>query len=103
MVGGLNYLNVPVFSESCNDAFFDGAAARAANRNTHFVVASQAIQLVHIVGGETGTAAHLARTRIQFNAAGRAIEMVRMINFAAKLQRLIVDDAATKNRNIYIE
>lgn len=38
------YFNVPVLSQSCNNAFFDRTTTSTANRYAHFIVTTKAIQ-----------------------------------------------------------
>lgn len=84
-------LHVPVLAQSSDDAFLDGPATSAANRYAHFVVAPQAVQLVHLVGGIARSRSHLSGIGVQLHAASRAIEVIRMIDLAAEAQRLVVN------------
>lgn len=90
-LGTHEVLDVPVFSERGDDALLDRPVARAANRDAHFIVTSQTIQL----------AFHFACIRIQFDAAAVAVEVVRMVRFAFELERrALVDDRVALEADI---
>lgn len=77
-------LDMPILAQSGDHTLFNRPTAGAANGNAHFIVASQAIQFVHVVGRESWTTFDFTRRRIQFNVACGAVEMVSVINFAAE-------------------
>lgn len=84
------YLHVPIFAQRCNDAFFDRAPAGAANRNSHFVMATQTIQLPF----------DLTCVWRQLIAARFADEMIRVIRFAFVLDVTFVDDRVALVANV---
>lgn len=93
-------LNVPILAECSDHTLFNWTTAGAANGNAHFVMATQTIQFVHIVGRKSRTTFNFTRSRIQFNVARRTIKVIAVIDFATETQRLVVDDAtASKRRN----
>lgn len=53
-------LDVPVLAQRCDDTLLNRTTACTANGDAHFVVTSQAIQLVHVIGSEARTALHFA-------------------------------------------
>lgn len=61
-------------------------------------MAPQAVQLVHVVLGETGTIPNLPGVAVELDAARRAIEVIWVVYLAAELQRLIVDHRTEKIR-----
>lgn len=44
--GAYEMLHVPMLAECCYHALFDGTSTSTANRDSHFIVASQAVQFI---------------------------------------------------------
>lgn len=86
-------LNMPMLSQSSYDAFFDRTSTSTTNRDTHAVMAAQAVQLVHIVRGISRAVLDLSSRRIQLNSTRGTVEVISMINFAPETQWRIVDYA----------
>lgn len=86
-----------MFAQRRYYTLLDRSPASTTNRNAHFVVASQTIQFVHIVCHKAGTRFHFTRSRVQFDVARGALEVVAMIDFATEAQRFTIDDATEKN------
>jgi hypothetical protein len=57
----------------------------------HAIVALEAVQLVHVVGSETRARFDLASSRVQFDAAARAVEVIAVIDLTTEAQRSAVD------------
>lgn len=93
----MKYLYVPMFPQSGDNTLLNWASTCATNWYTHTVMATQAVQLVHIVGGITGAVLDFSGRRIQFNPTRGTIEMVPMINFTTETQRILINHA-TVNR-----
>lgn len=55
-------LDMPVLTQSSHNALLNGTSAGAANRDSHAVMAAQAVKLVHVVGSEARAAFDLARS-----------------------------------------
>ena len=96
----VGYLDVPMLSQGCDDALFDWSSAGSANWNAHFIVAAEAVELVHVVGGKPRPASHFAGCVIQFDAAVGTIEMVRVVHFAPELQGFVVDETTEMRKFI---
>lgn len=84
---------MPMLSQSSHHTFFNGPATCPANRNAHFVMATQTVQFIGVVCSHTGSVAHLSCTAVQFDTACSAIEVVRVVHFTSEFQRLIVNQA----------
>lgn len=82
--GAHEMLDVPIFAQSGDHTLFNRTAAGSANGNAHFIVASQAIQFVHVVGRESWTTFDFTCRRIQFNVACGAVEVISVVNLAAE-------------------
>lgn len=89
--GTSEMLHMPVFTESGNHSFFDGTTASPADRYPHLVVATQAVQLIHVILGITRTVPNLPSVTVKFDAASSTIEVVRVVHLPAELQRLVID------------
>lgn len=85
------HLNMPVLSQRRNDALLDRTPTRATNRNSHPIVAPQAIQLVHIVGRVPGTVLHLPGRRVQLDPARGTVKVVPVVDLTPEPQRRIVN------------
>lgn len=79
------YLNMPMFPQCSHYTFLNGPPASTTNWYTHFIMATEAIKLIHVVGGKTRPTPNLSGTSIEFYSTGSAIEMVWMINFTSEL------------------
>lgn len=53
-------LNVEMLSQCSNNTFFDRPTTCSANRDSHPIMTTQAIKLVHIVSGKSSAALNLA-------------------------------------------
>lgn len=86
-------LHVPVLSQGGNNPFLDGTSTSTTNRNTHPIVTTQTIQLVHVVGCVAGTILHLTRRRVQLGPARGTVEVIPVINLSSEAKRCIINDA----------
>lgn len=84
-------LDVPVFSERRHHTLLDGAPARPTYGDAHLVVAAQAVQFVHLVGGVPRPALDLPGLMRQLHLAVGAVEVVRMVGVAAPAKGLAID------------
>ena len=96
------YLNMPMFSQGRHHPLFYWPSASSTNGNSHLIMTTQAIQLVHVIGSIAWARFHLPSIRIQLDATGRAVEMVGMVHLPTEFQRLVVDDA-TVDENFLIQ
>lgn len=94
-------LDVPVLAQSSDDSLFNWPTTSAANRDSHSIVASQAVQLVHVVSSKPGAAFDLASCRVQLDAAARAVEVIAVIDFASEAQRRAVDESVALLARIF--
>lgn len=94
-------LDVPIFTQCGDHTFFDRTTACTANGNAHFVMATQAIQFIHIVDRKSRATFDFTCRRIQFNIACGAIEVITVIDFTAETQWLIIDDATDDGKLEY--
>lgn len=85
--------NVPMFAQSSDHTLLDGTTAGATNWYAHFVMASKAIQFVHVIRSEARTTLYFACSGVQFDIAWGTIEMIAVIDFATETQWIFVDDA----------
>uniref|UniRef100_A0A146LXP1 Uncharacterized protein n=1 Tax=Lygus hesperus TaxID=30085 RepID=A0A146LXP1_LYGHE len=90
--GADEMLNVPMFSQSCDNSFFNRTSACATDRNSHFIVAPQTVQFIQIIGSIARPAFHFSGIRVQLNPASSAIEVVRVVHFPAEFQRFVVNE-----------
>lgn len=63
-LGAHEMLDMPMLSERGDDSLLDRATTCAANRNSHAIVATQTVKLVHIVGCKARAALDLASGRV---------------------------------------
>lgn len=77
-------LDVPVLAESSYNPLFNRSTTCTANWDSHAIVATQTIQLIHIVGGKASSAFDFTSSRIQLDTATRAIEVITVINFTTE-------------------
>jgi len=85
-------LHMPMFPKCCNDSFLDWPPAGSADRNTHLVMAAQAVQLVQLVGGVARPCPHLPGAGGQLLAAPGAVEVVWMVDLSTESQWLPIDN-----------
>lgn len=84
---------MPMLAQSSNHTLLYWPPARPADRDAHFVVTSETVELVQLVGRVAGPGADLARAARQLFAASCAVEVVRMVDLATEPERLPVDGA----------
>lgn len=101
--GADKMLDVPMFAESGHDAFLDRTTASAANWDTHLVMATKTVELIHVIGRKARSAPHLPGVLVQLYPALGAVEMVRMVNLSAELQRLIIDNSMALIANVFAQ
>lgn len=94
-LGANEMLNVPMFTKSCNNSLFDWSTASTANRDSHTVMTTQAIQLVHIVSCKPSSTFDLASCWVQLDTTTGAVEMISVINFTAETQRCTINKPMT--------
>lgn len=94
-LGAHEMLDMPMLAEGGDDAFFDRSTASAADWNSHAIMTTQTVQLVHVIRGEASSALNLARCRIQLDAATGAIEMIAVVDLPTKAQRRAIDESVT--------
>lgn len=85
-----------MLSQRGDDPFLDRPATGTTDRDAHAIVASQTVQLVHVVGGIPAAVLHLPGRRVQFGTAGRTVEVIPVVNFTPEAQWRIVDNATKK-------
>jgi len=85
--------NVPMFPEGCHHSLLDGSSACSTDGNAHFVMASEAVELVELVGSVPGAGAHLACTAGQLNATACAVEVVWMVDLPPEPQGIPINGA----------
>lgn len=90
-LGTHKMLHMPMFPKSCDDSFFNGTTARTTDWDAHFVVAPQAIQLIHFISSVTWTALDLPGVSSQLNPTGSAIKVVWMKGVTPPPQRLPIN------------
>lgn len=91
-LGAHEMLDVPVLAERGDDSLLDRATTCAANRNSHAIVATQAVKLVHIVRSKARATLDLASCRVQLDTAAGAVEVIAVVNLTAESQRSSIDE-----------
>lgn len=94
-------LDVPVLAQSSDDSLFNRPTTSSADRDSHSIVATQAVKLVHVVSSKPGAAFDLASCRVQLDAATRAVEVIAVIDFASEAQRRAVDESVALLARIF--
>jgi len=85
-------LHMPMLPKCCNDSFLDWPPAGSTDRNTHLVMAAQAVQLVQLVGGVARPGPYLPGAGGQLLATPCAVEVVWMVDLSTESQRLPIDN-----------
>jgi len=85
-------LHMPMLPKCCNDSFLDWPPACSTDRNTHLVMAAQAVQLVQLVGGVARPGPYLPGAGGQLLATPRAVEVVWMVDLSTESQWLPIDN-----------
>jgi len=83
--------HVPVFSQCCHNTLFDRTSASSADRNTHLVMTSQAVELVQLVSCVSRARAHLSSTACQLDSTTCAIKVVWMVDLSTESKRFSVN------------
>ena len=97
-LGTHEMLDVPMLSERSNNTLFDWTTTSATDGNSHFIMATQTIQFIHVVGRKTWTTLHFTSRRIQFTIAWCAIEMVTVVDFTTETKRLAIDNTTGREK-----
>lgn len=84
-------LHMPMFTQGGHHTLLYRPAAGTADRDAHLVVTAEAVQLVHIISCIARTTLDFSSIRIEFSTTRGTIEMIRVVNFTPKLERLIVN------------
>jgi len=84
--------HMPMFSKSSHHSLLDRTPARAADGDSHLVVAAKAVELVELVGRVAGARSHLSGCGCEFFLAASAREVVRVVNLASESQRVTIYD-----------
>lgn len=95
-LGAHKMLDVPVFSECSNNTLFDRTTTSAADGNAHFIMATQTVQFIHVIGCKAWTTLHFTSRRIQFTIARCAIEMVAVVDFTTETKWRAIDNTAAR-------
>jgi len=85
-------LHMPMLPKCCNDSFLDWPPTGSTDRNTHLVMAAQAVQLVQLVGSVARPGPHLPGTGGQLLAAPCTVEVVWMVDLSTESQWLPIDN-----------
>lgn len=88
-------LNVPMFAQGSNNSFFDGSTTSAADRNSHAIMTTQTVELVHVVSGKASATFDFTRRRVQLNTTAGAVEVIAVINFTTESQWSAIDESMT--------
>lgn len=94
-------LDVPVLTQRGDHTLLNRPPTRSTDRNSHPVMALEAVQLVHVVHCVSGAVLYFACRRVQLDAATLAVEVISMVDFTSEAKWCIfVDDAMALVTNI---
>lgn len=91
--GTYEVLNMPMLSKGSDNSLLDRTSASSANGDTHLVMATEAEEIVHIIGSISRAMFDFSSCMIQFYSACGTCEVVAMIHLATVTQRFAVDHA----------
>lgn len=86
-------LNMPMFSKGSNNPLFNWTTASATNRDAHFIMATKAEEVVHIIGSISWAVLDLPSGMIELNTARGASEVVSVVYLAPVTQWLTVNNS----------
>lgn len=102
-LGTYEMLNMPVFSKSSHNPFFNRAATSTTNWNAHFIMAPQAKQIIHIVSRIAWTILDFSCSMVELNTASRTSKVITMIHLATVTEWFSIDYAMALMTHVVLQ
>lgn len=102
-LGAHEMLHMPMLSKCCDNSLLNRTTTGTTYRNAHLVMATQAVQIVHIIGSISWAMFDFASSMIKFHPTGGTSKVVTMIHFSTEAQWLSIDHSMALEADVVLQ